>query len=333
MGTDPVTFDQLKRLAVTRPAEARAVVERLLDSQPSELASLFERMSSPGEGRLRQLVANAVRNRPQRGDAASCLQRWFDVETDEFTKRALRGALEALHVEPKTRKRGHAPVDPRIVEAFRFASKRITHRLRNALNAPQAALGRIQAAVEQLTDPIAREHISALAAHASAGFDLVARVAAFDVSDETFRFRPIVLADWIRTMNTEYARRYEAVEVAIEGPGQHAIVHANHHFLDTIFWNIWTNAQQAVEAVCRITVSIETDGNQVHATVRDNGDGIPDEVANVAFEQPFSTKASTGRGQGLLEIQDAVEELRGEVALVAGHSGRHWIRISLPLSR
>src|SRR5690349_9974096 len=54
--------ESLRHLAVEDPREARKVFLRIFDSGGTALEQFLGQISSPGDGRLRHLVANALRN-------------------------------------------------------------------------------------------------------------------------------------------------------------------------------------------------------------------------------------------------------------------------------
>src|ERR1700676_65326 len=89
-------YERLRHLAVEDPREARVLFLRLLDSGGSALDHFLGRISSPGDGRLRQLVANSLRSDQDRQRLAPHLIAWQETETDEFTHRAIAGALQGL---------------------------------------------------------------------------------------------------------------------------------------------------------------------------------------------------------------------------------------------
>jgi sigma-B regulation protein RsbU (phosphoserine phosphatase) len=91
-----ILYERLRRLAVEDPREARKVFLQLLDSGAPELDHFLGRISSLADGRLRHLVATALRNQRDRGRLAAHLITWQEIETDEFTHRAIAGALEGL---------------------------------------------------------------------------------------------------------------------------------------------------------------------------------------------------------------------------------------------
>jgi len=91
-----ILYERLRHLAVEDPLEARRVFLRLLDSGGPALDHFLGRISSPADGRLRQLVANAPRNHRDRERLIPHLIAWQEIETDEFTHRAIVGALKGL---------------------------------------------------------------------------------------------------------------------------------------------------------------------------------------------------------------------------------------------
>jgi phosphoserine phosphatase RsbU/P len=91
-----ILYERLRRLVVEDPREARRVFLQVLDSGGSELDHFLGRISSPADGRLRQLVAKAPRGHRERERLVPHLIAWQEIETDEFTRRAITGALDGL---------------------------------------------------------------------------------------------------------------------------------------------------------------------------------------------------------------------------------------------
>lgn len=89
-------YERLRHLVVEDPRDARRVFLQLLDSGGRALDHFLGRIASPADGRLRQLVANALRNQRDRERLAPHLIAWQEIETDEFTHRAIAGALGGL---------------------------------------------------------------------------------------------------------------------------------------------------------------------------------------------------------------------------------------------
>jgi phosphoserine phosphatase RsbU/P len=91
-----IFYGELRRLVVEDPLEARRTFHRLLDSGGPPLDLFLGSISSPGDGRLRQLVANAPRNHHDKERLIPHLIAWQEMETDEFTQRAISRALNGL---------------------------------------------------------------------------------------------------------------------------------------------------------------------------------------------------------------------------------------------
>jgi len=91
--------DRLRRLAVEDPREARKEFLRLFDSGGSALEQFLDHLSSPADGRLRHLIASALRNNRDKERLTPYLIAWHENETDEFAKRAIAAALDGVKTE------------------------------------------------------------------------------------------------------------------------------------------------------------------------------------------------------------------------------------------
>src|SRR5215471_14279762 len=100
-GMQPVELlrEKLRRLAVEDPREARKAFLLLFDSGSSALEQFLGQISSPADGRLRHVVASAMRNTRDKERLAPYLIVWHEIETDEFAKRAMAAALDGIKTE------------------------------------------------------------------------------------------------------------------------------------------------------------------------------------------------------------------------------------------
>src|SRR5436190_21014311 len=87
---------ELRRMAVEDPLEARDKFLTTLDADPSVTDELLHLLSTPGDGRLRQIIANAARVLPNKDRLIPILIRWRENETDEFASRAITSALSSV---------------------------------------------------------------------------------------------------------------------------------------------------------------------------------------------------------------------------------------------
>lgn len=321
----------LRRLAVEDPKRARQEFCELLDGDIDYLNSILEAASAPGEGRVRQLIANAVRSRPDKDRVVTYLLRWHHNETDEFAKRAIGAALDGVDKNAYKSEKHRTLVDPALVDTYRYVTSRVRHQMNNALLGPAGLVMRLSDKVGTIEDSGIRGSLGSIVAELDDAFRNVSRIVAFDSGDNFFTMRSVVILDWLNNMNAEYARKYRPMGLTLvnESPTKGLRIRANDYWLHNIFWNLWTNAQQAVVGSCEIEVRARKTGSNVQLTILDNGDGFPKEMREIAFELKYSSKGS-GRGRGLLEIQDAVEQLLGTVQLVE-IEGRYRVRVQFPL--
>lgn len=323
-------YERFRRLAAEDPREAKKLFLATLESNSEELSGLLARISKPNEGRLRQVVANAVRAHPGKDRIVPEMLLWRETETDEFTRRAIEGALVDVDVTAVRAGTVHQPISKpsELADVYRYVSTRLRHRLRNAMFSAQSQADRLK---KLLAVDLPTDVQTTIAKFNDAIVSLGRELEATDVDPEYFRQRSVSLADWIKQLNTQYAARYARVNLRlINADNPQVRVLASDYLLETIFWNIWINAQQAIGVNCEITIEFQVTQEGVELFVSDNGEGFPYEVKDVVFQQMYSTK-SRGRGRGLLEIQDAVERLTGRINLYEAKPSEYRIRIRLPL--
>src|SRR5207248_1948715 len=74
-------YERLRRLAVEDPREAKNLFFAVFDANSHELGELLTQLRRPNEGRLRQIVANAIRNHSEKQRVVPELLRWRATET------------------------------------------------------------------------------------------------------------------------------------------------------------------------------------------------------------------------------------------------------------
>lgn len=317
-------FEELRGLAAESPRDARAKLTALLDSGDTVLEETLRLASAPGEGRLRQIIANAVRNRPDKGRVVPHLVRWLELETDEFARAAIGGAL--VDVE-RAQYPSAAAVDlPRLVDTYRYVADRLCHRVRNSLTGPSQYLRKLESLLNGGTDPIIGE-AKATIGQLKDAFVALSRIVEFNIEDSYFRWQSVDLPAWIVAMTKQYGAKNDSLRLTI--PNEAVLIRANDFLLETVFWNLWKNAQQAVGPNCEITIRIVSDTGNVRLLVLDNGCGFTANDAEVAFIDQFERRGANS-GRGLLEVQDAVRRLSGSVGLVQVAPEEYRVQIIFP---
>jgi signal transduction histidine kinase len=97
-------------------------------------------------------------------------------------------------------------------------------------------------------------------------------------------------------------------------PAEKVHVFSDHSQLLRMLTNLLENAKQALPATLDglIEVCLETTDGHALITIRDNGHGISEEVAQRIF-QPYFTTKSSGTGLGLAMTKKIIEFWKGSI--------------------
>lgn len=324
-----VFFSELRKLAAENPRQARAQFTALLDSNASSVEEILRLAGAPGEGRLRQLIANAVKQRADKARVAPYLQGWLGNETDEFAKTSISAAL--VGVDQNAFQPYIPPDPPQVVETYRYVADRLCHRIRNSMTGPAQHLRTLESLLNGGTDSKSLEAKSAVT-QLKDSLRALSRIVEFNIEDSYFEWRAVDLTAWLQTMTAQYIAKNAPLTLKITGSSEELAVRirANDLLLEILFWNLWKNAQQSVGNPCEITIQIKSTGAEVELLIIDNGKGFSPEYAGVAFVEQFSSRGSN-HGRGLLEVQDSVRRLGGTVELVQHKPNEYRIRIRVPV--
>ena len=102
------------------------------------------------------------------------------------------------------------------------------------------------------------------------------------------------------------------------------MINADRTHINRLFTNLILNAMQAVPADRNVQINIDEEmkGNTVLIKVKDNGNGINEEVQSKIFTPNFTTKTS-GTGLGLAMSKGIVEQAKGKIWFETGRSGHY----------
>jgi two-component system CitB family sensor kinase len=100
--------------------------------------------------------------------------------------------------------------------------------------------------------------------------------------------------------------------------------------------NLVDNALEAVESVPlndrRIRVKLSETQGQICIEVADSGPGVPADLAEVIFQEGFTTKAA-GRGIGLALVKRLVDRAGGQISVGQAPEGGALFRVQIPRPR
>lgn len=112
------------------------------------------------------------------------------------------------------------------------------------------------------------------------------------------------------------------------------VITANPGELQQVFYNLLTNASQAVDGMtgARILVTTAVEGERVLVVVEDNGVGIPPESLKRVFDPFFTTRPpGEGAGLGLSSALGIVKDHGGEIGLTSRPGAGSRFEVRLPL--
>ena len=118
------------------------------------------------------------------------------------------------------------------------------------------------------------------------------------------------------------------IEVTFESTG-HPMVLANEAQLQSILDNLCENAARAMGDSGAIHICLSISGDRAILLIRDEGPGLPDELAGRLFE-PFTSGSSSGSGLGLYLLREYVRSRHGDVTAISSETGTSF-SIALPL--
>jgi signal transduction histidine kinase len=109
-------------------------------------------------------------------------------------------------------------------------------------------------------------------------------------------------------------------------------IKADKTHMNRLFTNLITNAMEACTSAdkCVITITEERTEDQAVIQVKDNGEGIPEEMQDRIFTPNFTTKSS-GTGLGLAMSKSIVEQAGGQIWFETERGKGTTFFVQLPL--
>jgi signal transduction histidine kinase len=130
----------------------------------------------------------------------------------------------------------------------------------------------------------------------------------------------------------------DGVSFTIDLP-EKAFVHARTNEIQQVFVNLIKNAAEAVierfegESGGEVIIRAGLDGEQVWATVSDNGPGIPDDKRSVIFDPFYTTKPpGKGTGLGLNVVYRILTKYRGTITVESEPNRGTTFHLKIPVS-
>ena len=216
-------------------------------------------------------------------------------------------------------------------ETWREAARQVAHELKNPLTPMRLQIQNFQRRF-RADSPDIDEKVNELSKGIIKQIDTLSGIA------EAF-------SDFTKmpTRKDETINLIEEIDVALEVFDEDAITFQHDEkeidllfdpsYLVRIITNLVKNSLQAVPVrqKPKVVVTVEKKDTVVLICVKDNGTGVPDEIADKLFEPKFTTKSS-GSGLGLPMVYKIVEEYNGSIRFRNNPEGGATFIVTLPLN-
>ncbi|HEU4726780.1 MAG TPA: GAF domain-containing protein [Kofleriaceae bacterium] len=167
-------------------------------------------------------------------------------------------------------------------------------------------------------------------------FDLMAgmtrEVLAFARGDTDLVIRKVYVNRFAEELSTQLGAAVQGRGIDFEVEARYdGLAYFDEQKLMRVFHNLISNAIEAMPDGGHLSVVIDRDGDDLVWTVRDTGQGIPEQVRGRLFEL-FATGRKGGTGLGLAIVKKIIDDHRGTIRPETGPSGTTFV-IRMPLSR
>jgi signal transduction histidine kinase len=144
-------------------------------------------------------------------------------------------------------------------------------------------------------------------------FDMIEDILEFGRDKSTLDFRPVNVYEYFKEVIELFGERKEGKEIEIKILPCEGLYYEFDPFkMKRVLLNLMKNASEAIEKKGRIELGAEEAGNGIKIFVRDNGIGMPAEVASRIFE-PFYTHGKKGTGLGMTVVRKIIDDHNGEI--------------------
>lgn len=218
--------------------------------------------------------------------------------------------------------------------AWREMAKQVAHEIKNPLTPMKLSVQHLQRAL-QPDDPDYQEKLNLFAQKLITQIDALTNIANEFSNFAKMPKSNLQKLDIILVLRScfELFDEHENVSVHFEQSDKEIVeINGDKEQLLRVFNNIIKNAIQSIpsnkEGVVKINLSCDED--YCYVSIRDNGEGIPEEIQDRIFVPNFTTKSS-GSGLGLAMVKQIVDAHHGEISFTTEHGVGTEFVVKLPL--
>jgi nitrogen fixation/metabolism regulation signal transduction histidine kinase len=199
--------------------------------------------------------------------------------------------------------------------AWREMAKQIAHEIKNPLTPMKLSIQYLQRAIQE-ESPDTRELTKRMSDTLIEQIDNLSEIA---TAFSSFAQMPnannevIDLEHYIQSI-VDLFNDDQEIKINYRSEVKPASIFADKNQMISVFNNIIKNATQAKpdNARCLIDILISEENDSIKVVIKDNGNGIPDEIKEKVFVPNFTTKNS-GSGLGLAISKQIIENANGHI--------------------
>ncbi|HEU4573802.1 MAG TPA: ATP-binding protein [Chitinophagaceae bacterium] len=199
--------------------------------------------------------------------------------------------------------------------AWREMARQVAHEIKNPLTPMKLSIQYLQKAIVN-NQPNVKELSANVASTLVEQIDHLSKIAA-DFSQfaniGNVTIEEVDLHDVLRSLKDLYRPNHE-VEINWRPVDSRIVLKADKTQMNRLFTNLFANAIEACNGngLCSIEVNELRYNGKIIVSIRDNGEGIPEEMQAKIFIPNFTTKSS-GTGLGLAMCKGIVEQAKGRI--------------------
>jgi len=146
-------------------------------------------------------------------------------------------------------------------------------------------------------------------------FDMIEDILEFGRDKTTLDFRPVDIYEYFKEVIELFGERDDDKEIEIKIlPCEGLYYELDPFKMKRVLLNLIKNAREAIDAKGKIEIGAEKIEKGIKLFVRDDGSGMPPEVASRIFE-PFFTHGKRGTGLGMTVVRKIVDDHNGEIEI------------------
>ena len=216
--------------------------------------------------------------------------------------------------------------------AWREMARQVAHEIKNPLTPMKLSIQYLQKSINS-NHPNVKELSANVASTLVEQIDHLSKIAA-DFSQfaniSYTNMEEFDVHEILRSLQELY-RSDENIEFNWKPIAIRLIVNADKTQMNRLFTNLFANAVEACEGrQCKIEVNEQLIEGKARISIKDNGEGIPEEMQSRIFIPNFTTKSS-GTGLGLAMCKGIVEQVKGKIWFETKKGSGTIFHVELPL--